>query len=53
MFTVRAPAHKTTVAVDARVATKANAKRYDRRPARAISVPYRDAIERVIDRSSR
>jgi hypothetical protein len=53
MFTVRAPAHKTTVAVDARVATKANAKRYDRRPARAISVPYRDAIERAIDRSSR
>jgi len=50
MFTVRAQAHKTTVAVDARVATKANAKRYDGPTARAISVPYRDAIERVIDR---
>jgi len=53
MFTVRASAQKTTVAVDARAAKKADAKRYDRPTARAISVPYRDSIERVIDRPTR
>lgn len=51
MFTVRASAQKTTVAVDARAAKKADAKRYARTRPRMISVSRPEAV--ATDRSTR